>query len=401
MRAIELFAGAGGLALGVTRAGFSHEAIVEWNRDACETIRENKRRGYVEVADWPEPYEGDVRAFDFRSLGALDLVAGGPPCQPFSLGGRHQAHLDPRDMWPQAARAVLETSPRAFLFENVRGLTRASFAAYFEYIRLRLSFPELLPRGEEPWAAHHARLLRHRDNSKRVRGLEYDVRFALMNAANYGVPQKRERVFVVGFRSDLGLSWSFPEPTHSRDVLLHSQWVTGEYWERHRVAPKKRPKKPASTQALLEMLDHRESWRTVRDAIADLPEPQTNGKSNGVLNHRFQAGARPYPGHTGSPVDEPSKTLKAGVHGVPGGENTVVFPDGTMRYLTAREAARVQTFPDDYVLTGAWSECMRQIGNAVAVDLGRILAERVAAVLKHAACSGAQDQVSGEEGPSR
>ena len=196
MRAIELFAGAGGLALGVTRAGFSHEAIVEWNRDACETIRENKRRGYVEVADWPEPYEGDVRAFDFRSLGALDLVAGGPPCQPFSLGGRHQAHLDPRDMWPQAARAILETSPRAFLFENVRGLTRASRL-------LRVSGFALFPRAATARRAraHHARLARHRQFKTRSRpGIRCRFAYERSKLRRSDVTLRRR------LRSDLGLS---------------------------------------------------------------------------------------------------------------------------------------------------------------------------------------------------
>ena len=96
MRAVELFAGAGGLGMGVSRAGFEHAAVIEWNRDACETLRENQRRGVAPVADWPEVHEGDVRLFDFSKLGALDLVAGGPPCQPFSLGGKHAAHADGR-----------------------------------------------------------------------------------------------------------------------------------------------------------------------------------------------------------------------------------------------------------------------------------------------------------------
>jgi DNA (cytosine-5)-methyltransferase 1 len=96
-----------------------------------------------------------------------------------------------------------------------------------------------------------------------------------------------------------------------------------------------------------------------------------------VLNHRFQPGARSSAGHTGSPLDEPAKTLKAGVHGVPGGENMLVRADGSLRYFTIRESARLQTFPDDFRFHGAWSEAMRQLGNAVPVDLAEIIASDV------------------------
>ena len=88
-------------------------------------------------------------------------------------------------------------------------------------------------------------------------------------------------------------------------------------------------------------------------------------------------GARPYVGHTGSLYDWPAKTLKAGVHGVPGGENMLVLDDGSIRYFSVREAARLQTFPDEYVFTGVWSENMRQLGNAVPVTLGEIVARRI------------------------
>ena len=95
------------------------------------------------------------------------------------------------------------------------------------------------------------------------------------------------------------------------------------------------------------------------------------------LDHKYQPGAKAYPGHTGSPIDEPSKALKAGVHGVPGGENMIRYPDGRVRYFTVREAARIQTFPDNYALHGAWSEAMRQLGNAVPVDLASIFIDSV------------------------
>ncbi len=86
-------------------------------------------------------------------------------------------------------------------------------------------------------------------------------------------------------------------------------------------------------------------------------------------------------GHTGSPLDWPAKTLKAGDHGVPGGENMIAFPDGSVRYFTVREAARIQTFPDAWQFQGAWSEAMRQLGNAVPVTLARVVAEGMAASL--------------------
>jgi DNA (cytosine-5)-methyltransferase 1 len=113
-----------------------------------------------------------------------------------------------------------------------------------------------------------------------------------------------------------------------------------------------------------------------------LPTPRVDRESKEFSNHRLNPGARAYPGHTGSPLDLPSKTLKAGVHGVPGGENMIAFEDGALRYLTVREAARIQTFPDTWHFEGAWSEAMRQLGNAVPVGLAEIVAKSVAARLE-------------------
>jgi hypothetical protein len=104
-----------------------------------------------------------------------------------------------------------------------------------------------------------------------------------------------------------------------------------------------------------------------------------------ISNHRLIPGARVYPGHTGSPLDQPAKTLKAGDHGVPGGENMIAFPDGSPRYFTVREAARLQTLPDTWRIEGQWSEAMRQIGNAAPVVLARVVAASVAAALRSSA----------------
>jgi DNA (cytosine-5)-methyltransferase 1 len=120
----------------------------------------------------------------------------------------------------------------------------------------------------------------------------------------------------------------------------------------------------------------------VRDAIGDLPDPWAPHAERRHPNHRFQDGARAYHGHTGSPLDEPAKTLKAGVHGVPGGENMLRRADGSVRYFTIRESARLQAFPDSYVMHGSWSEAMRQLGNAVPVTLGYVIAHSVAEHLR-------------------
>jgi DNA (cytosine-5)-methyltransferase 1 len=387
MKAVELFAGAGGLALGVGLAGFKPLAVVEWDKWACDTIRENQKRGYPLVTDWPL-HEGDVRDFDWGSITEqVDLLAGGPPCQPFSMGGKHKAHDDTRDMFPATVEIVRRLRPRAFIVENVKGLTRASFASYFQYIQFQLEFPEVKRRKNETWFDHLMRLqTEHTSGRLHSKGLAYNIIPTLVNAANYGVPQKRERVFLVGFRSDLGVDWSFPDETHSQAALFRDQWITGAYWDRHKVARKDRPDAPANLASLQRVASHKllfdcqRPWRTIRDALVGLPDPNSKAARE-FRDHKFQQGAKVYPGHTGSPIDQPSKTLKAGDHGVPGGENMLVDNNGVPRYLSIREAARVQTFPDGYVFHGSWTETLRQLGNAVPVVLGHVVARSVAEAL--------------------
>lgn len=348
LTAIELFAGAGGLLLGTSLAGFKHIAAVEWERNCCETLRLNQRKGYPLVDEDMQIIEGDVRDVDWSFVtDAVDLLAGGPPCQPFSLGGKARAEADVRDMFPAYTAILAQLKPRAFICENVKGLTRSSFHAYYEYILLRLQHPSLSRWDNETWEQHSVRLSRiHTSADHEV--VRYEVIPTVVDAADYGVPQHRHRVIIVGFRSDVEASWAFPQATHGKmgkDGLL--------------------------------------PWRTLGDAIANVPE----------LNNEARGGeARSYPGHTGSVLGEPSKAIKAGVHGVPGGENMIRYDDGSLRYLTVREAARVQTFPDGYEFSGAWTEGMRQIGNAVPVELARIVASSVACALHEDTARKAMDQ---------
>lgn len=382
MISLELFAGAGGLALGISKAGFRHAALVEMDKHACDTIRLNQARGVEMVRDW-NLYQEDVSKFDYSMVKeSIDLLAGGPPCQPFSLGGKHKGHFDRRNLFPEVFRAVRELRPRAFMIENVRGLLRQSFSSYFEYIILCLSYPEVNKKEDENWLQHKSRLDRCHTNYRNV-GLHYRVVYKLLKSADYGIPQKRERVFIVGIRSDVGKEWSFPESTHSQDALIWDKWVSGDYWERHGISKKRRTaidpvteKKAAKLRCLLEKPAEK-PWVTVRDAISDLPKPSNNGNVNGFLNHLFIPGARPYPGHTGSPLDEPAKTLKAGDHGVPGGENMLRYDNGRVRYFTARESARLQTFPDEYAFDCSWTETMRQLGNAVPVELACVVSRSI------------------------
>jgi len=379
MKSVELFTGAGGLALGCEIAGFNHLVLVERDKWACDTLRENQLRGHPLLDDW-NLYEGDVRTFDWQAIPSdIDLIAAGPPCQPFSVGGKHHAHFDQRDMFPATIEVIRKIKPKAFIIENVKGITRPAFSSYFYNIQLQLEFPQISAECGEDWLRHLKRLQEKKTSGQNRRsGLTYNLIPTLINAADYGVPQKRERVFLVGFRDDLAVKWSFPTPTHSYAALLHDQWISGKYWKRHNLpvplTPPKLIKQIEKTKQGM-LFQTTLPWRTVRDAIGDLPIPQRKKNTPTIANHQFQAGAKIYPGHTGSPLDAPAKTIKSGNHGVPGGENMLIKDDGNVRYFTVRESARLQTFPDNFIFHGSWTETMRQLGNAVPV----VLAQRVAA----------------------
>jgi len=372
---LELFAGAGGLAKGIELSGIQHKALIEWNKDACQTLIGNYSNKLV--------HNVDIRSFQFDQFGQFDMVSGGPPCQPFSMGGKHKGNMDQRDMFPYVCRAISTYTPKIFIFENVKGLLRKSFSDYFEYIILRLTYPDIQLKNSEDWKDHLRRLEKIHTSGK-YDSIKYNVIFRLIDAANYGVPQRRERVFIVGIRGDLNMEWAFPKETHSLDSLLWSQFVSCDYWKRYGIKPSEIEHLDKRNQQRVHQMIQQPTlfapplnpWKTVRDQIGDLPEPDPEGSFDS--EHILREGAKAYPGHTGSYIDMPSKTLKAGDHGVPGGENMIRYQDGKIRYYTTFEAKRIQTFPDDYKIWGSWTEAMRQIGNAVPVELGHHIATSLA-----------------------
>lgn len=302
---VELFSGAGGLALGMKQAGFEHRLLVERDPRIVETL---KRNGFVTAL------AADVRDVDFSSFASegIDVVCGGPPCQPFSRGGLQKGADDRRNGWDLAVDVVSTIRPRAVLFENVASMMSSRHAPYVATITARL------------------------------RAMGFHATWLKVQAADFGVPQKRSRALCVAFADASALA---------------------RFERLFRDAPRV------------------SSHRTVREVFARLGPP------DGTNGHVVRGHARAYPGHTGSTLDAPSKTLVAGNNGVGGGMNSIVCADGTRRYYTIREAAALQTFPDTYQFDPTWSRAFVEIGNAVPPLLAAMLARLVEQALLAPPCA--------------
>jgi DNA (cytosine-5)-methyltransferase 1 len=348
--AIDLFAGAGGLSLGFGRRGFTTVAAVELDRDAARSFRWAHPAAGGRAA--PLVVEDDICRVDFtRFRGRVDAVIGGPPCQPWSLGGLRQGHGDPRDGIPQFARAVREVAPAAFVMENVAGLVRGAARAAFARIVAVLGgerpLSDLLGSGVPVGAR-----------------LDYGVTYRVLDAADFGVPQSRRRLFVVGVRP--GLSFAWPAPTHG-------------------------PGRPRP---------HVTAGEVLVGAPAGEPNPS-------VVTYAARPSLRPDPYHGqvfnggGRPIDpaRPAPTLLASMGGnktpwvdtlgiVPayhrhlragGAPRSGLVPGG--RRITVAEAAALQTFPADMAFAGPRSSQYRQVGNAVPPALAAAVAGALAAAL--------------------
>jgi DNA (cytosine-5)-methyltransferase 1 len=322
---VDLFAGAGGLSLGLKDAGWDTKLAVDFDKAACTTYKHNFPK--VDVV------QGDIRKIDWSSFaGKIDLVAGGPPCQPFSVAGNQLAAQDSRDMLPEFVRAVREIKPKLFLMENVAGLVSPK---HEPYLALRLQQLNLLG---------------------------YDLEYKVLDAADYGVPQHRRRVIIFGSKRGLV---RFPKESHGGSRRAHISAIAAIC-----DAPKDEPNKAIVTYA--------------KNPIFR-PSPWAGMLVNG--------GGRPINLHSPSQtipasaggnrthiIDENSILFDYHAHLEGGGKPRTGLVKGVRR-LTVRESARLQSFPDDFVFIGQRSSQYRQVGNAVPPLLGRAVGEALLAAL--------------------
>lgn len=322
--AIDLFAGAGGLSLGLKASGWDVKAAIELDSTAIET----HRRNFPHI----EHIASDVRDIDFRRFSGIDLVAGGPPCQPFSVSGKRLGSVDVRDMVPEFVRAVREAKPRAFMMENVAGLAGSQFNDYLQRQVLALY------------------------------ALGYTVFTRVLSAADYGVAQNRRRLFLVGIRADQrGEAFAFPTATHGerlKPYLTVREALSG--------APADVPNRAKVVFCKNPVLR--------RSPFAGM---MFNGKGRplnyGGLGHTVPASAGGNRTHIVDPdglVQEYHAHLMAGKR-PRAGELLGV------RRLTVRESARLQSFPDDFVFTGRQSARYSQVGNAVPPKLAAAVSGQI------------------------
>jgi len=317
-KVLELFAGAGGLAVGLEKAGIKCTALNEIDKYACQTLRKNRPHWNV--------LEGDIKKFDFSEYkNQIDVVTGGFPCQAFSYAGKRLGFEDARGtLFYEFARVVKEVNPPICIGENVRGL------------------------------------LNH-DGGKTIEGMKsilneigYNVvPIQVLKAINFKVPQKRERLILVGIRKDIDIQYEYPTP-YKKVYNLSEALKKGELFNCD--VPKSiGAKYPASKEAVLDLVPPKGYWR-------DLPlEIQKD-----FMGASFYLGG----GKTGMARrigwDEPCLTLTCS----PAQKQTErCHPDET-RPFTVREYARIQTFPDDWQFEGPMAQQYKQIGNAVPVNLG-------------------------------
>lgn len=313
LSALELCAGAGGMALGLEAAGFKHVALVEMNADAAATMRTNR-------PEWPV-VEADMTTIDFtRYAGKVDLVCGGLPCQPWSEEGEGLGMDDPRDLLMEGARVVRQVKPKAFVFENVRGLLHA------------------------PHAAQLARFV------KELAGAGYEVQIVEVNTKDFGIAQDRPRVLILGMQAQYRKVFKMPPKFPERranlgslllDLMSAKGWSGASSWAKERQ----------------EQIFEGEDGSSAVGALAWTLKGR-QGKAR-FFEARRWAGV----GLTaaGLPDEAPTDELVNGAGGsfVPG--------------MTLRMRARIQDFPDDYVFCGGKESVAKQIGNAVAPRLAQAI----------------------------
>ncbi len=316
-QSVELFAGGGGLALGAKLAGLSHSAMVELDPSACRTLRNN----FPDV----NVIERDISLVDFTSYRGASVVSGGFPCQSFSYSGKRLGLTDVRGtLFYEFARAVREIQPEVFVAENVRGIltddggkTIETILGVFREIGYTVLEPEL------------------------------------MNSLFYKVPQKRERVIIIGIREDLDSSvFEFPS-AYYKPLVLRDALISGELYQTD-CPISEGSVYPARKKEIMSFVPEGGYWR-------DLPLHLQKE----YMKASFNAGG----GKTGMArrlsFDEPSLTLTTS----PAQKQTERCHPKETRPLTVREYARIQTFPDSYSFSGSTSAMYRQIGNAVPVEM--------------------------------
>ncbi len=316
LTALSLFSGGGGLDLGVERAGFAHTASFEIMQEAGDTLR--KARG--DWAVFSGETDGDVRGVNFKNWrGDVDLLHGGPPCQPFSNAGRQKGHLDERDMWPQFVRAVKEIRPAAFIGENVPALASPKFS---EYVATSIMAP--------------------------LSG-SYHIQKVILQASDFGVPQVRRRVFFVGFRTKrMADSWRCPEPTH--------------YWGDDSITGGSRCM--GLRQALgLPDIGIDDLSPTIRSSLTG-PRHTTSILNSVAAQRKFES-LQIWP--NGVAADRASA-------------RAFVAKNGHFR-LSVPDVSLIQGFPEDWPFVGATYMALGQIGNAVPPPLAYAVGSSVLDVL--------------------
>jgi len=318
---IELFAGAGGTAIGFHNAGLQHTLLTDWDKDATTTLKKNKPKWNV--------IQSDIRELNFKGMKA-DIVEGGFPCQAFSYAGKKQGFEDTRGtMFFEFARCIKEVRPKIAMGENVRGL------------------------------------LKHDDGKTLntivnvLKDLGYNVAFKVLRAQYLDVPQKRERLIILAVRKDLDIPILFPKERDYtislREALENVPASGGQSY-------------PKRKKEILEMIPQGGYWRNLPIAL----------QKEYMQSSFFMGG-----GKTGMARrlswDEPSLTLTC----APAQKQTERCHPTETRPLTVREYARIQTFPDDWAFTGSQSSQYKQIGNAVPANLSYHMGKCLIAMLEN------------------
>lgn len=328
---IELFAGGGGLALGMEKAGFQHVLLNEFDKHACATLRKNRPNWNI--------VEGDVHEVDFSAFHhKVDLLSGGFPCQAFSYAGNKAGFEDARGtLFFELARAVKEIQPRVFVGENVKGLCTHDNGHTFVTIQ------------------------------QIINELDYTLMpVEVLKAVQYQVPQKRERLFLVAVRNDLvdKAKFAYPSPYH-RVVTLRDAFYQGDLFTTD-VPQSAGQEYPQRKKEIMKLVPMGGNWK-------DLPEDIQREYMKGS----FELGG----GKTGIArrlsLDEPSLTLTC----APAMKQTERCHPIETRPLTIREYARIQTFPDDWEFCGGLSAQYKQIGNAVPVNLAAAIGRSIIRLL--------------------